>query len=111
MEEINEVKLLLNQEFDMKDLGVARRILGIGISRDRDETGYLFVGQTKYTNKILKRFKMDSAKQTTPIAQHFKLSGKDSPNYEASRQAMNNVPYANATGIKRIFRFRFCKWN
>ena len=33
--EIHKLKLILNEEFDMKDLGAARRILGIDIIRDR----------------------------------------------------------------------------
>ncbi|GJU24648.1 transposable element [Tanacetum coccineum] len=35
MEEVKKLKILLNTEFDMKDLGAARKILGMEIIRDR----------------------------------------------------------------------------
>lgn len=34
---------------------------------------------------------------STPMAQHFRLSAKDSPKEPTERQAMSNVPYSNAT--------------
>ena len=40
--EINTVKKLLSSEFDMKDLGVAKKILGMEITRDR-KSGYYFL--------------------------------------------------------------------
>lgn len=33
--QVNDLKVLLNSEFDMKDLGDARKILGMEITRDR----------------------------------------------------------------------------
>jgi hypothetical protein len=34
--EINKLKVLLSREFDMKDLGAAKKILGMKICRDKD---------------------------------------------------------------------------
>jgi hypothetical protein len=34
--EVNRLKSLLNKEFEMKDLGAAKKILGIEIRRDRE---------------------------------------------------------------------------
>ena len=34
--EVNKLKVLLSREFDMKDLGLAKKILGIEIQKDRD---------------------------------------------------------------------------
>ena len=34
--EVNKLKVLLSREFDMKDLGVAKKILGMEICRDKD---------------------------------------------------------------------------
>jgi hypothetical protein len=34
--EVNKLKVLLSREFDMKDLGAAKKILGIEIRSDRD---------------------------------------------------------------------------
>ena len=35
MSEVNKLKILLSKEFDMKDLGVAKKILGMKIRRQR----------------------------------------------------------------------------
>lgn len=39
--EVHEVKKLLKSEFDMKDLGAAKKILGMPITRNRDENSFL----------------------------------------------------------------------
>lgn len=52
LEEIKTVKELLASRFDMKDLGPARRILGMDIERDR-EGGVLTLSQTGYVKKVL----------------------------------------------------------
>jgi hypothetical protein len=76
---IQQVKDQLNTEFEMKDLGKARKILGMEISRDR-KAGTLTLSQRSYIEKVLKRFNMDGAKAVnTPIAAHFKLSVKQCP--------------------------------
>ena len=35
MSEVNKLKILLSKEFDIKDLGAAKKILGIEIRRER----------------------------------------------------------------------------
>ncbi|KAI3465815.1 hypothetical protein Pfo_022478, partial [Paulownia fortunei] len=55
--EIDKLKAQLNQEFEMKDLGKAKKILGIEISRDRTR-GKLCLTQKKYLKKVLQRFGM-----------------------------------------------------
>ena len=72
--EITTLKKLLNSEFEMKDLGAAKKILGIEITRDRN-SGLLFLSQQSYIKKVLHRFNMHDAKSVnTRIASHFKLS-------------------------------------
>ena len=72
--EITIVKKLLSSEFDMKDLGVAKKILGMEITRNR-KSSLLFISQHNYINKVLQCFNMhDSKPVSTPIAPHFKLS-------------------------------------
>ena len=61
MKIINGIKTILSREFDMKDLGIARRILGIEIERDRSNS-LLFLHQSSYVLKILKRFGMHDYK-------------------------------------------------
>lgn len=55
--EIEKVKAELSSEFDMKDLGEAKKILGIEISRDMKENR-LFLSQRSYISKLLSRFSM-----------------------------------------------------
>jgi hypothetical protein len=56
-EEIRHVKAQLNQEFEMKDLGVAKKILGMEILRDR-KASKLYLSQKGYIEKVLHRFNM-----------------------------------------------------
>ena len=60
----------------MKDLGHAKQILGMTITRHRDSKK-LYLSQEKYIKKVLQRFNMDGAKPVaSPLAPHFKLSTK-----------------------------------
>ena len=64
----------LNKEFDTKDLGVAKKILGMVIKRDRSKN-QLWVNEMKYVENVLERFSMTNAKSiSTPLAGHFRLS-------------------------------------
>ena len=76
LEEINNLKKQLSSEFEMKDLGAAKQILGMRISRDEQE-GTLKLSQAEYVRKVLQRFSMGDAKSVrTPLASHFRLSNK-----------------------------------
>jgi len=69
-----EMKKLLSSEFDIKDLGTAKKILRMEITRDR-KSGLLCFSQQNYIKKVLQHFNMHNAKAvSTPIAPHFKLS-------------------------------------
>uniref|UniRef100_A0A3Q7HA19 Reverse transcriptase Ty1/copia-type domain-containing protein n=1 Tax=Solanum lycopersicum TaxID=4081 RepID=A0A3Q7HA19_SOLLC len=78
MREINNLKTRLSAAFEMKDLGPAKQILGMKISRDRS-AGTLNLSQELYIEKVLSRFRVNDAKpRTTPLANNFKLS-KEQP--------------------------------
>jgi hypothetical protein len=80
--EINATKQLLMCEFDMKELGDAKKILGMEIKWNRD-LRQLKLTQTGYVNKVLQNFDMNKLKSVvTLLAQHFKLSNRDSPSTE-----------------------------
>jgi hypothetical protein len=82
----------------MKDLGAARKILGMEIKRDR-KSGLLFLSQHSYIQKVLHRFNMHDCKPvSTPIAPHFKLSSAQCPTEDADLQYMSMVPYSSAVG-------------
>ncbi|KAG8492061.1 hypothetical protein CXB51_015688 [Gossypium anomalum] len=77
--EIRKVKAQLSKEFEMKDLGPAKKILGMEILRDRKAIK-LYLSQKGYIEKVLCRFNMQSAKPvSTPLAAHFRLSSTLSP--------------------------------
>ena len=98
MGEIQKVKDLLNSEFDMKDLGAAKKILGMEIIRDR-KARKLYLSQRGYVQKVLRRFNMSEAKSvSTPFAPHFKLSSALSPSTQADFTYMERVPYSSAVG-------------
>lgn len=96
--ELNKVKRLMPKAFEMKDLGHANKILRMEITRNRS-LGDLYVCQSDYSKKILKKFNIFKAKpMSTPLAQHFKLLANDSPKDSEKAQRIERVPYSKATG-------------
>jgi hypothetical protein len=71
--EVNNLKILLSREFDMKDLGAAKKILRMEIRKDMDARR-LWLSQAGYV-KVLESFRIENAKPvSTPLANHFCLS-------------------------------------
>ncbi|KAE8654354.1 Retrovirus-related Pol polyprotein from transposon TNT 1-94 [Hibiscus syriacus] len=104
MDDVISLKTLLSQEFDMKDLGTVKKILGMEICRDRDSRK-LWLSQRGYVEKMLERFAMSSTKLmssakpvSTPLANHFKLSSEQCPKTNKEAEDMAKVPYSNAVG-------------
>ncbi|GJU44662.1 retrovirus-related pol polyprotein from transposon TNT 1-94 [Tanacetum coccineum] len=96
--EIGSTKSLLKKEFYMKELGEAKKILGMEIVRDRSRK-ILRVSQSWYVSKILNTFRIDNGKSVKmPLGRHFKLSLKDCPVRDCDVEMMSKVPYANAVG-------------
>nr|GEV88898.1 retrotransposon protein, putative, Ty1-copia subclass [Tanacetum cinerariifolium] len=96
--EIGSTKSLLKKEFDMKELGEAKKILGIDIVSDRSRK-ILRVSQSGYISKILNNFRIDNEKSVKmSLGEHFKLSLKDYPVRDCDVKKMTKVPYANAVG-------------
>ena len=79
MQVINVLKKKLSNSFAMKDLGVAKKILGMKITRDR-KNRKLTLSQGEYIEKVLERFRMQNEKPvSTPLASHFKLTKEMCP--------------------------------
>lgn len=57
MQEINNLKDILSREFEIKNLGATKQILGMRITRDR-KNHMLRLSQEDYIEKVLKRFNM-----------------------------------------------------
>ena len=96
--DVEKLKKMLRSEFKMKDLGPAKRILGMEIHRDFDG-GKLWLTQGSYARKVIARFNMEGSKPvTTPLAAHFKLSTALCPMDEVEKGLMSKVPYDKAVG-------------
>nr|GFA27763.1 retrotransposon protein, putative, Ty1-copia subclass [Tanacetum cinerariifolium] len=92
------VKDQLSNEFDTKDLGAAKRILGMEIRRDQ-KIGKLTLSQSNYISKVLKKFNMSSCKPVpTPLAPHFKLSSHECLKSDKDKEDMSRVPYSSVVG-------------
>jgi hypothetical protein len=95
MQDINVLKKKLTNSFVMKDLGVAKKILGMRITRDR-KNHKLTLSQGEYIKKVLERFRMQNTKRvSTPLANHFKLSKEMCPKTQEEIQYMSRVPYSS----------------
>lgn len=89
----DEVKKEFKKRFDMKDLGPVDVMLGMEITRDR-QNRKLHISQKQYTKHILERFGMDRSNPIcTPIERAFSKVSE----YSTSDLAQN-VPYRQAVG-------------
>ena len=90
--DVEEIKIYLNKNFDMKDLGDLSMFIGLQIERDRIKKG-ISVSQSDYAKKILNRFHMGNAKPIeTPLA--FEGSSNTMKGY----QPANKMLYQQAVG-------------
>jgi hypothetical protein len=79
MQDINVLKKKLANSFAIKDLGAAKKILGMRIIRDM-KNNKLTLSQVEYIEKVLERFRMQNEKLvSTPLANHFKLTKEMCP--------------------------------
>jgi hypothetical protein len=96
--EITTLKAQLSSEFDMKDLGAAKKILALEITRER-KSSVLFLSQQSYIKKVLQHFNMHDTKSvSTPIAPHFRLSALQCPSTDGNIEYMSRVPYSSVVG-------------
>ena len=56
---VNKMKALLSREFDMKELGVAKKLFRMEINRDK-ALGRLWLSRSGYAGKVLERFSMEN---------------------------------------------------
>lgn len=95
---IQKLKQQLAARFSMKDLGVAKKILGMTITRDRQKK-VKTLSQKSYIDKVVEQFGMDESKHVPiPLAPHFCLSFELCPKTQDEKDFMNNVPYKSAVG-------------
>ena len=71
---VKGLKKALLKEFEMKNLGLAKKILGMEICRDKNK-GLLHLSQGGYIQKVLERSGMEKSKSVeTPLPSHISLS-------------------------------------
>ena len=110
---ILDLKSQLVAQFEMKDLGAARYILGIEIIRDRARKK-LWMSQRKYVNSVLEKFSMTTCKHlVVPILHGTKLSKEDCPKSPTEMEDMSRVPYASVVGSSMdvcygLYKTRHC---
>lgn len=98
MSVITELKQQLSIKFDMKDLGPAKRILGMEITRDRSK-GLLYLSQENYLSKVLELYNMEQAKHVvTPLGAHLNMRKATEAELKENAEYMKSVPYCNAVG-------------
>lgn len=97
-EEVDNLKRYLSTQLEMKDLGEAKKILGMEIERDR-ETGTLILSQSSYLRTIVDKYGFSQVKLVqVPIAPQFKLSTGMSPKDGDEEFEMTNISYASLVG-------------
>lgn len=95
---IKDIKSKLSLEFDMKDLGNAKKILGMIISRDRNNST-LKIHQKPYLEKLVEKFGNKASKPVSmPLASHHILDKSQCPRSESEIAKMSDRPYANVIG-------------
>ncbi|CAM8930881.1 unnamed protein product [Rhodiola kirilowii] len=98
---LHDIKLTksgLQKHFDMKDLGIAQKILGVKITRNR-KNGEICLSQSEYFAKVLDKFAIVNAKSNAiPLGGHLIFSKEDCPKTEQEKKQMLNVPYDVAVG-------------
>ena len=97
-EEIRTVKAQLNNEFEMRYLEAAKKILRMEILKDR-VAGRLSFSQKGYFEKVLRKFNMQNTKLvTTPLTTHFRLSSALCLQLDNEVDYMSRVPYSSVVG-------------
>jgi len=83
----------------MKDLGKAKKVLGMEIERDR-MSGKVSLIQNGHLQKVLQRFNTDGDTKyvSTLLAPHFKLKTTMSLTTVEELEYMTHMPYASAVG-------------
>ncbi|GKD04944.1 retrovirus-related pol polyprotein from transposon TNT 1-94 [Tanacetum coccineum] len=103
-DEIRYTKSLLKKEFDIKELGKAKKILGMKIIRDRSRM-ILRVSQFGYVSKILNNFRIDNGKSVQmPLGGHFKLLLKDCPVRDCDVERMSKNHWEAVKWILKYLR-------
>lgn len=82
----------------MKDLGLAKKILGVKVNKNRIK-GLIFMTQRKYLTKVLETYKiLDSKPVQIPFVALFKPSNSQLLKTDKEKLDMKNMSYTNIVG-------------
>ena len=86
-------------EFEMKDLGEEKKIIGMEITKDR-EKGLVCFNQKQYLEKLIRKFGIHDSFEpvSTPLTPYFKLSSLQCPQIDKEKLQMKSIPYTNLVG-------------
>src|SRR4051794_40047081 len=85
-------------EYEMKDLGEAKFVLGIEIERDRARR-VIYLNQQQYIDNVLERFNMSECKRaSTPMDVSVRLTKSQAPATDKEKQEVASIPYQSAVG-------------
>lgn len=90
LEDMTDMKKVLQETFTMTDLGPAQRILNINITRDR-ENRMILLDQAQYIQKMCSKFRLEQAKPA-PTPMDTSLLN------DASEESPCNAPYRELVG-------------
>ena len=94
--EMNMIKNLLKQKYNMKELGKLEWYLGIQVTQD-DQS--IKLNQQLYIKNILKKFNMENCKTVnTPMEGNLKLTNDMRPTTNQEKEEIKNIPYRSAIG-------------
>lgn len=96
--ESEKLKRLLSGEFEMNDLGCAKKIFRVDIIKNKSKNT-LFVSQKRYIKKVLDKFDMlDTKHVLTFLGPQFKLSKLQAPSTRQYKFLVDKVLYAQEVG-------------
>lgn len=95
---IQQIKDIMQQEFDMSDEGEIHYTIGNAIIRNRQE-GWLILHQQNYLTSKLQEFNMLNCNPlSTPMQSGVRLSKEDYPNTEETWEITRQYPYSQIVG-------------
>ena len=96
--EIEKLKKELNPMFEIKDIGIATRIPGMQMVKDK-HTKTLFLSQVEYVKMVLNRYAIVGSKLvSTPLVAHFRLCKLQEPVYDSNIEYMKKILYSSTVG-------------
>ena len=102
LNEITRVKQAFNKNYDMKDLGLCSKFLGITVKQSIDHSVIEMSAKT-YIEKLINELDMVDDKiyppKYIPMDPNLKLTDAMSPTTDTEKEIMKNIPYRRVIGI------------